>query len=74
MKWSMILGIFLIGVGVLALVYQGITYTTREQVVDIGPVHISAEKKKTIPMTPIMGAAALVAGALVIGIGRKGAG
>ena len=45
---SMLIGIVLIALGMIALVYQGITYTTREKVVDLGPLKITAQKEKTI--------------------------
>ena len=43
MKPITIVGIILIALGVIALGYQGITYTTKERVVDIGPLKIDAE-------------------------------
>jgi len=42
--------------GVIAFSYQGITYTKREKVLDIGPIYATAEKKETIPLPPIIGA------------------
>jgi len=64
-------GIILIVLGVLALVYQGIQYTTREKIVDIGSIKISADTKKTIPLPPIVGGVALVAGIALILVDRK---
>jgi hypothetical protein len=73
MRGSMIVGIVLIVLGVVALGYEGITYTTREKVVDIGPLHASVEKKKTIPLSPLVGGAALLGGiVLVIAGSRRG--
>ncbi len=68
-----IVGIILVAVGILALVMQGITYTTREKVVDLGPIQASADKQKTIPLSPILGVSALVVGAglLVVGATKK---
>jgi len=71
MKPLMLLGAFLIVVGIVAFTYQGITYTTREKVVDIGSMHITAEKQNTIPLTPIVGVLALVGGGLLLLAGRK---
>jgi uncharacterized protein YabE (DUF348 family) len=73
MKPLMLLGALLVVVGIIAFAYQGITYTTREKVVDIGSMHITTEKKNTIPLTPIVGVLALVAGGLMLVVGRKGA-
>jgi len=66
MKPIMLLGIALIVLGALALAYQGITYTTREKVVDLGPIQASVEKQKTIPLSPILGAGALAAGVAAV--------
>ena len=73
MRPIMLLGALLIVVGIIAFTYQGITYTTREPVVDIGAMHITTEKKTTIPLTPIVGVLALVGGGLILVMGRKGA-
>ena len=73
MKAYTIIGILLIVLGIASLAYQGITYTSREKVVDIGPIHMTADKTKTIPLTPIVGAIALAGGvALLVAGGRKG--
>ena len=65
-------GIVLIVLGVLALAYQGIRYTTQEKLIDIGPLKVTATEKKTIPLPPIVGGAALVAGiALILADRRK---
>lgn len=71
MKPIMLLGVVLIIVGVLALAYQGITYTTREKVLDLGPLKASVDKQKTIPLPPILGGAALAAGVILIVVGNK---
>ena len=68
-----ILAVILIAVGVLVFAYQGITYTTREKVVDLGPLQMTAEKTKTFPLPPILGAVALVGGIALLVVGnRKG--
>ena len=67
-------GVILILIGIVALAYQGITYTTREKVVDIGQLHITTEKTKTIQLPPIVsivGGVALVGGIVVLIMGRK---
>ena len=72
MKPVRLVGVVLIVLGVLALAYQGITYTTREKVVDLGRLKITADKEKSIPLPPILGALALAGGvALVIAGARK---
>lgn len=73
MKAYTMIGIILIVVGIASFAYQGITYTTREKVVDVGPIHLTADTTKTIPLTPIVGAIALAGGvALVVAGSRKG--
>ena len=71
MKTLAIVGILLIAVGVVAFVFQGISYTTREKVVDIGPIHMSADKTRTLPIGPIVGGVALVAGIVLLVAGLK---
>ena len=72
MKPVAIVGILLIVLGIAALAYQGFTYTTREKVIDLGPLQATAERQKTVPLPPIVGIVAVVAGvALVIAGGRK---
>ena len=72
MKAPTLVGIALIILGVLAFALQGITYTKREKVLDLGPIEATKEEKKTIPLPPILGAVALAGGvALVIAGSRK---
>jgi len=71
MRTYTLLGIILIVVGIVAFAYQGITYTTREKVVDLGPMHMTAERTRTLPLTPIVGAIALVGGILLLVTGSK---
>jgi uncharacterized membrane protein len=71
MKPIMIIGVFLIVLGVVALAYQGITYTSREKIIDIGPLHATHETKKTIPLSPIFGGVMLAGGLVLIIIGAK---
>lgn len=67
MKTIALLGIALVVIGLAALAYQGITYTTRETVLDVGPIHATAEREKTFPLPPVLGIAAVAGGvALVI--------
>ena len=73
MKTYTLTGIILIVIGIVALAYQGITYTTREKVVDIGPIQITTEKTKPLPLPPILGGIALVGGIVLLVMGnRKG--
>ena len=72
MKSLTLVGILLIALGVAALIYQGFTYTTRETVIDIGPIQATAEREKTFPLPPVLGIAAVAGGvALMIAGARK---
>ena len=71
MRTTTLLAILLIALGVVAFGYQGITYTTRENVVDLGPLQMTAEKTKTLPLPPIVGAIALVGGIVLLVMGSK---
>ena len=71
MKPVTLIGVALIIVGVLALAYQGITYTTREKVIDLGPLKASVDKEKTIPLPPILGAFALAGGVVLVIVGAR---
>ena len=71
MKPIMIIGIALIALGVVAFAYQGITYTSREKIIDIGPIHATADTKKTIPLSPILGGVALAGGIVLVILGNR---
>ena len=71
MKPSSIAGLVLILLGAIALVYGGISYTSRDKVVDAGPIQISADRKHGIPIPPIAGGLALAAGIVLFLKGRN---
>ena len=68
-KSLMFVGVALILLGILALSYRGITYTTREKILEVGPLQATAEKEKTIPLPPILGGLALVGGFVLVAAG-----
>jgi hypothetical protein len=65
------LGLILVALGLVGLAWGGFTYTTREKVVDIGPIHATREQTHNIPLPPIAGAAALIGGAVLLVASRK---
>ena len=72
MKPTLLAGVVLIVLGVAALAYEGITYTSRETVVDIGPIHATADRQRTLPLPPILGIVAVAGGvALIVASQRK---
>lgn len=66
MKPAAMLGIVLIVLGLAALAYQGITYTRRETVVDLGPIHATADRTRTVPLPPVLGIVAVAAGVALL--------
>ncbi len=60
------LGMILIALGFVAVVWGGLTYTTRETVVDIGPIHATRDKTHNVPLFPIAGAVAFVGGVVLL--------
>ena len=68
-KAIIILGAALIILGVVALSYQGITYTKREKILDIGPVQATADREKTIPLPPLLGGLSLAGGVALVIVG-----
>jgi len=66
-----LVGIALVVLGIVALAYQGITYTSRETVIDLGPIHATADTQKTIPLSPLLGGLALIGGIGLVVVGAK---
>ncbi len=66
-----IIGIILIVIGVVGLIYGGITYTSGKDVLDMGPMRIEVDQQKRIPLSPIVGAVAVALGVVLILVGRK---
>ena len=71
MNRTAIIGVVLMLLGVAALAYQGFTYTSRETVVDIGPVHATADHQKTVPIPPVLGLAAVAGGVALLVVGMR---
>lgn len=71
MKTYTLAAIVLITIGIVTFAYQGITYTTRENVVDLGPLQVTAEKTRTLPLPPVVGASALVGGIVLLVMSKK---
>ena len=66
-----LIGIALIVAGILALALGRINYTTREKVLDIGPIEATTEKHKSIPLSPLVGIVAVVGGIAVLAVGSR---
>jgi uncharacterized membrane protein len=66
-----LVGIALILLGIVAFAYQGISYTSREKIIDVGPLQASVDTKKTIPLSPLLGGLVLVGGIVLVVVGAK---
>ncbi|MGB7846408.1 MAG: hypothetical protein WBL63_12390 [Candidatus Acidiferrum sp.] len=71
MKPIMWAGVLLIVLGALALAYQGFTYTHQEKILDVGPIHATAEKQDRVSIPPILGGLALVGGIVLLVVGGR---
>ena len=71
MKPVAILGVILIILGIVALAYQGVSYTKKDKVVDLGPLKVEAEKKETIPLPPVLGVVAVVGGIVLVAVSAR---
>jgi uncharacterized membrane protein len=65
------IGILLIVLGGLALAYQGFSYTRQEKVLDLGPIHATAEKQERVSIPPLLGGLALVGGIVLLVVGAR---
>lgn len=71
MKPNTILAILLMSVGIATIIYQGFSITTREKVVDIGSLHVTADKTRSIPLPPVLGVLAVVGGVVLLAMGTR---
>jgi hypothetical protein len=71
MKPIMVVGIVLIVLGVIALALGGFSFTTSEKVAEVGPLKVEREKERTVPLPPILGGLALVAGVVLVIAGSR---
>ena len=65
------IGVVLIVAGLVALAVGGFSYTTKEKVLDIGPVHATADEEHNVPVPPLAGVAAILAGGALVFFGRR---
>jgi hypothetical protein len=65
------LGLILIGLGLVGLIWGGFSYTTRQKVVDIGPIHATRDTTHSVPLPPIAGALALIGGVALLVTGKN---
>jgi len=66
-----IIGIALIVLGIAGLAWGGFTYTRTEKAIDLGPIQVTKQTQKTIPIPPLAGAGALIAGMVIIAMVKE---
>jgi uncharacterized membrane protein len=71
MKPILLVGILLIVLGGLVLVFQGFNYTHQEKVLDVGPIHATAEEHEHVSIPPFIGGLALVGGIVLVVAGTR---
>lgn len=71
MTFQRVVAVMLIALGVVALVWGGISYTREEKILDLGPIEAKAETRETIPLPPILGIVSIGAGVVLLLVGRK---
>lgn len=71
MKPIAIVGLVFIVLGVAALAYQGVTYTSRETIIDIGPLQATADRQRTVPLPPLLGAGIVLGGLVLLVTGLR---
>jgi hypothetical protein len=71
MKSTFGIGVLLLVLGLAALAYQGFNYTTRETVLDIGPIHATADRERTVNLPPVVGFVAVAAGVVLLVVGLR---
>jgi hypothetical protein len=71
MKPSMIAGVVLIVVGVVALLVGGFRYTKRDKVLDVGPVEATVERHERVAIPPIVAGLLVVGGVVLLFVGRR---
>ena len=74
MRPTQIIGIVLIIGGLLALLMGGFSFTREEEVLDVGPLEATVEKRERVPISPVIGGLAMAAGVALLFVGRKGRG
>ncbi|MBZ5637199.1 MAG: DUF3185 domain-containing protein [Acidobacteriia bacterium] len=71
MRTKTVVAVILIALGIVALAYQGITYTSMGRGIDLGPMHVTTETTHHIPLPPILGGIALVGGIVLLAVDRR---
>jgi uncharacterized membrane protein YidH (DUF202 family) len=71
MKPTAVVAVILIIIGVIALAYGGLSFTTKEKVAEVGPLKVEKDKTHSVPLPPILGVLALVGGVVLLVVSRR---
>ncbi len=71
MRPATVLGALLILAGVIALSLGGFSFTTRDKVAEVGPVEVTAQQRRSVPLPPLLGGLAIVGGVVLIVVGSR---
>jgi uncharacterized membrane protein YidH (DUF202 family) len=71
MKAATVVGVLLILVGVVGFAMGGFSFTHEKKDVDLGPVQIEHQQKKTVPIPPVLSVIALVGGVALVVVGVR---
>ena len=71
MRGLLVLGIVLLIGGLAMLAFPAFTYTTTEEVLDVGPVEVTTQDRDRVELPPVLGIGAAVAGVALIVLGSR---
>lgn len=71
MKAATWIGAVLIVIGIISLAYGGITYTRKQEVVEVGPISAKVETRERFPLPPVLGGIALVGGIVLVAVSAR---
>ena len=71
MRGLVLVGVLLILGGLAALTWPVISYTRTEKVVDLGPVEVTADRERRVPVPPLVGGLAVAAGLILVVSSRR---
>ncbi len=66
-----VIGVVLIVLGMIGLVLANVTFTEHKTVLDAGPIKITQDQEKTVPIPTIAGIVAVVVGLALVFMGRR---
>ncbi len=64
-------GVLLVVLGVAGLAVRSFNYTTKEKVLDVGPIHATADEDHNVYIYPAAGIAAILIGGVLVVLGRR---